>query len=418
MTVILIVMSKYLISFVFILIVFQSQAQSVKRAATEVNHFEVIREVIRYQVAQKEVEGLYAIQAEIKSKNLVKFWNTRAKLYMIALEEYQKSQFTATQWTPMVIEVPKVLESYEKLLTLDSLQNDEEYTNYLPDLEVITYGLASKYINEEKSKLALDMFEYTLRASDLLHISGKSDDSQYASKESHAELIFTIANLAFKLNDTNKAITYYEQLYAAHYQNPKLYEMLFRVYEKQVPKKAEQYLYEGEALFPDNVNLIFDEVLLLEEKGEWEAVVQLLEKGIESHPDDVQLYLSLGDVYRTLYFKNPIDDYQYFDLAVETYKKVIALEPEHIMANSDVGILYFERGKYQSSYSEANAIRDYEEALKFLKVAEAKNPNNLYVLIALKNIFEANGNAEASMELYARTKIIQNGGKNKTSFFN
>lgn len=413
-------MIKLLLKLVLLFIVFQSfqiQAQSVKRAVSEVNHFEVIREVMRFQVAQTAIEDVYAIREELKAKDQIKFWNARVKLYMIMLEEYQKSHFTAGQWAPMIPETPKVLESYEALLPLDSLQQDGKYKDYLPDFEFITYELANKYISDGKTKFALDMFEYTLGASDLLHIAGKSDESQYASKEPHAELVFTIANLAYQLNFTDKAKAYYEQLYAAHYHNAKLYEMLFRIYEHQDPEKAEKYLHEGEALFPENVSLIFDEVLLLEEKGEWNEVINVLQRGIDSHPDDIQLYLSLGDAYRTLYFKEPDNHHGYFTLAVDTYKKVIEIDPENTMAYSDLGILYFERGKYQSSYSEANQIRDYEEAMKYLQVVEAKNPNHIYVLIALKGIFDAKGEAGLSAEFYARLKVVQNGGINESSYF-
>lgn len=70
--------------------------------------------------------------------------------------------------------------------------------------------------------------------------------------------------------------------------------------------------------------------------------------------------------------------------------------------------------KYDAIKAEVFAL--FDKSLPSFKMSESLNPNDKNCLIALKEIYARKGDFDTSNEFKKRLEVLENGGKNPTSF--
>lgn len=64
----------------------------------------------------------------------------------------------------------------------------------------------------------------------------------------------------------------------------------------------------------------------------------------KANAKDVEYNLALGGVYQRLYESNRRRNDRFFDLSQKTFAKVLAIDPDNVSANYNLGILYYNQG--------------------------------------------------------------------------
>ncbi|MDQ3048519.1 MAG: tetratricopeptide repeat protein [Bacteroidota bacterium] len=114
--------------------------------------------------------------------------------------------------------------------------------------------------------------------------------------------------------------------------------------------------------------------------------------------NDIKFLLALASVYNQI-FEADRTRIEYRELAKTTYNKVLAIDPNNISANYNMGILFYNQAVNlinQSDYDidivalddvQDNSIKLFKESLPFMEKAYSLDPNRKETLLGLSGIY-------------------------------
>lgn len=295
----------------------------------------------------------------------------------------------------------------------------------------------TKYENGEFEK-AFKTFEGSLQAHDIL--KANQQKSVLDDPEQYENMVYTTAYAAQQAKRNDDALKYYNQLYSKGNAKAVIYDGLYNV--KMAEKDtvgAEKILAEGRSKYPDDTGLLFNEINAYLRKGKLDELTGRLKQAIEKEPDNVGLYVTLGNVYDNLYQtmskeKNEAKANEYFEEAKKYYTLATQKDPKNLDAVYSLGALYYNKAALKTQemnalpddYSSAGlkklqVMRDeimalFDQALPYFQKAESLDANDLNTLIALNEIY-ARKEDELSLEFKKRLDTVRGGGKNASSYF-
>lgn len=265
-------------------------------------------------------------------------------------------------------------------------------------------------------------------------------DDAYAMKDQK----FITGLAALNNNMTEAAKPLFEDLYQTNYDNAVVYEALYTInanYGDADMEGAYPYLKAGREKYPEEASLLFAEINHFLKLNRLDELTDKLKMAINSEPDNLPLYITLGGVYDNLYQRefaagNSDNASNYFEQAFNYYNQSLEKDPTNFDALYSIGSLYYNRAatltavlselssdgssagmeKYEAI--EAEVFAAFDKALPYFQKAERLNPNDINTLIALKEIYARNNQPETSNALGVRLENLQNGRPNETSFFN
>ncbi|MEY3194288.1 MAG: hypothetical protein RIQ78_385 [Bacteroidota bacterium] len=321
------------------------------------------------------------------------------------------------------------VKKYEKV---DAVKGISEVQPYLINIGV------TKYEAKEFDKAFLS-FKASVESHDILKENAQKsflDDP----KQLEDQVYFTglIASLANRCAD---AVFFYERLYKSGTTNPAVYEGLYNCKIQLADEAgAAVVLEEGRKKFPEDPALLFAEINAYLKAGKLTELTNRLEQAIKQEPDNVGLYVTLGNVYDNLYQgalkdKNSAKSNEYFEMAKSNYSKALVKNPDYLDANYSLGALYFNKAAIRTQ--EMNALPEdfssaglkkmeviknevialFDLALPYFQKAESIDPNDLNTLIALNEIYARKDDDVLSPEIKKRLDIVKGGGKNTGSYF-
>ncbi|MEL6274450.1 MAG: tetratricopeptide repeat-containing protein, partial [Bacteroidota bacterium] len=258
---------------------------------------------------------------------------------------------------------------------------------------------ADAYANASKG---LEMHEYlkTLGAESILDDEKRFEDETYYAAVS-----------ALLVEDYAAAKPLYSKLVEMEYEDASIYDGMYKIaFAEGNKEQAVEHLNKGRELFPDDTQLLFTEINYYLGEKKLDVLIGKLENAIAKEPNNVSLYATLGSVYDNLYQKeakegNEEKATEYFSSAKEYYEKALEIKPDYASAIYSIGALYFNRGaamtqelqelgddfskegqkKYEALKTKVD--EEFELALPYFKKAEQSDPNDLNILIALKEIY-------------------------------
>ena len=149
------------------------------------------------------------------------------------------------------------------------------------------------------------------------------------------------------------------------------------------------------------------------EKGENEKVIEKLEKVTKIDDSNPTLYFIIGQSYANLNNE---------EKAIDAYKKVLEMDPEHFETNYNLASVYFNKGT--DLYEQANSLpfdapeeqyqklidestEWFEKAVPYLEIAADKAPEDLVILQALRSVYTRLKRNDDAIRITNQMKEIQ-----------
>jgi len=163
--------------------------------------------------------------------------------------------------------------------------------------------------------------------------------------------------------------------------------------------------------YPEDAEIATHNIELNLMAGNEEAILETLQKQAERSPNDKALQYYLGIAQASL---NQNDE------AIASYQKALAIDPDYLEANINLGAAILTKGinhynetnnknlpqgEYEAEIKKAYDI--FDTALPYLEKAVALDPNSIIALTNLKQYYDINDNEEKSAEIQAKIEALR-----------
>jgi len=266
---------KVLVVFVFVSITFSAIGQKAK-VVSAYNY-------LKYGEVDKAKEAIDLASTHEKSIKLAKTWYYRGRIYLAI---YESKDPTVKALDPSALNI-----AYESLIKASDLDVKEQYTddvtNKLEYCSVYFVNQGVKDYSDTKYESALSSFENAIAI-----------NNRPAFNKIDTLSIYNAALTCEKLNQKDKAINYYRLLLGYQYGGVKIYSFLINIYKSTNDNtKRMDLIQEGRKAYPDDNNLIIEELNYYIETGEKDKAITNLRSAIEQDGDNYNLYYALGSMH-------------------------------------------------------------------------------------------------------------------------
>jgi tetratricopeptide (TPR) repeat protein len=171
--------------------------------------------------------------------------------------------------------------------------------------------------------------------------------------------------------------------------SPELYLLLASLHQQQGKQDlARRVLMEGIEAYPEDEDLLYEYGLLLENSGEHEAALQVMEKIIELKPDNAAALNFVGYSWA--------DEKVHLDQALTYIQRAIELKPDNGYIRDSLGWVYFRLGKF-------------DLAIKELETATTLSPDDPAILEHLGDAYLGGGLVRKALEAYRKALKLLDG---------
>ncbi|MEM8969978.1 MAG: tetratricopeptide repeat protein [Bacteroidota bacterium] len=215
------------------------------------------------------------------------------------------------------------------------------------------------------------------------------------------EALFYYGYAQLQLNREDEARTYLYEALQAGYQDALIYEVEVR-HRTALSQydSAQWYLARGREQFPEDANLHIAELNFLMQQESYQEAEQSVLQYLERKPNNIEGLLLAGTIYEKL-LSSEKNDSSYFAKQKRAYEQILQVNPNHVQANYNLGIAYYNRGVMLIN----SAAQDYEidivrfnqlleecstlflSALPYLKKVNKLDETNVNALKALQGVY-------------------------------
>jgi tetratricopeptide (TPR) repeat protein len=259
--------------------------------------------------------------ANTETKDFNKAWYYRGLIYQAINQENKAAELNVNAMDTAVA-------AYKKCILLnDKSEFVEDCIKNLLGLGVEYSNKAIVFYNDAKYAESFENFKNKLAINDFTA-------TYNLLAQTDTQTIFNTALLGQKLGKTQEAIGYYEQLIKLQYYDA--YSPLARLYKQQKDTtKSLEVLQQGLTKFPNDKQLINDEINTLLVQGKLTTAIARLNDLIKLDPSNTDIYYILG---------NANDNQGKLAEAREAYKKALEINPAHFDTNLAMGVSHFNEG--------------------------------------------------------------------------
>lgn len=303
----------------------------------------------------KAVEFIEPAAQHEKTGLSEKTWRYRGDIYrMIVLGEDAalKSQFPDA--------ADKAVESYLKATELDSKGSyKNENIRALGALQGASLNAGNDAFTAKNYDQAIKNY-------------ARSERIAKAFGQVDTNAIFNSALAYESKGDAAQAITRYREALAAGYNKAEVYRYIASLQRRSEDLEgAIATVREGRTKYPDDKDLILDEMSFLLQAERSEEAEEIVKLALSQDPNNATLYSVLGSLYdkKASDAKEEAQMLEWYGKAEEAYKNGIAKDPKFFDSHFNVGVLYNNRAAYE--YDKCNALKSDAEYTKCKKVADA-----------------------------------------------
>ena len=335
-------------------------------------------------------------------------WQTYGEIFMAAVNEDVRANVVNTEAPIQEPTAPaKAYKGFKMAAELadKSYQTKDAMKALAAGIQNIYY-LGSALYQAGDYKNAYDAFNATYEAYTLLK---KHNEPNTFSAEEHPKSLYYSGVAAQQAGLASEAKRVYQAMVDAGSDEPGVYEALFNMELKDNPAAAEKILAIAREKFPNDTGILYAEINYYLSKGELSSLVSKLEKALEIEPNNVSVYVTLGQIYDKQYQEaaatDPVKAEEAFNKALNYYQQAMAKDANNFDAVYSIGALWYNKAAAYSielntlsnDYS-AEGNRKYEakkaqmdetftKALPFFMQAEQLNASDYNTLVALKEIY-------------------------------
>lgn len=429
-----------LVGFMFVVSLAQAQedgaklAKSAGKALTSYNIDRANNATKLDEAKQKISEALKTPEAQA----LASAWITKGDIYSTLLERDMAMRAIKPD-APLSgdNDALEAFNAYQKGYELT--EKKYEKSDALKGIIAVQSGLinvgVSKYEAKEYEKAYLSSLA-ALKSHEML-TAGKETSIFGEQAKIEDQEYFT--GLAAMLAGRNaEAMPYFDAMVKKGTDKAEVYESLYATkMALNDMEGAKITLAEGRKKFPENAGLLFAEINNYLKEGKLDELTDRLKQAIKQEPDNVSLYINLGNVYdnlqqREVKAKNDVKATEYFEEAKKNYMMAVEKDAKSPDAHYMLGALYYNKAaginqemttldNSQAALKRYKVLNDqmlglFDQALPHFQKAEGLDPNDLNTLLALNEIY-ARKEDELSLEFKKRLDIVKGGGKNDAPHF-
>jgi hypothetical protein len=371
--------------------------------------------------------------AEVKKQAAA--WLLKGKI----CTEIAKSSFNKNEKDPVTGDTYALL-AYQAFMKVyeGSSTTASEKADVIKSLDPIAYPLllaGNELLGKNNNAKAFLHFQAAIRATYILPKSPWMDDSTYLQIVEMAGYTASGAGIHDEAYRYYKEIYEHKKLYAAgNIPESVYYGFISASMETQGYPATEKLIAEAKKKYPKSNQWLFTEINLYMKWQNFSELIPRLKKAIELEPANAGLYLTMAQVNEKLWQSemaksNTGNANMYFAEAKKYYAQASAKDPGNPDVFYSAGALFYNKAAYLSNeiqnnggnqqkqqQLEAEGVNLLKEALPYFKKAENLSPNDINVLIALATIYKML-NDPLQKEFEKRLQIINNGGRNNTSYF-
>lgn len=212
-----------------------------------------------------------------------------------------------------------------------------------------------------------------------------------------------------------KAIANYYKLMDLGYNQKDIYNSAIYV-ERAINKddeKALEVVRRAREAFPDDKDLMKEEINLLITTDQAEEARKKLEDAIAAEPDNANLYYNLA------FLNDQVGDKE---KAIEHYEKAVELDPNYFEANFNIAVVYYNQAAdlikkanemdLKTYQKKGKAIEDearegFRKAMPYLEKASQLKPDDLTVLETLQTVYSQLKMNEKVVELSKQIQALE-----------
>jgi len=303
--------------------------------------------------------------------------------------------------------------AYLQARNLDAKQvYADDIRNGLRDVNFVLQNMGVANYNQKKYAEALPLFEAALQT--LPALTNKLDTNLYVNA----------ANSALYGKNFEKAAEFYGKLADMKYGKGHTYYQLASIYRGMNNEaKAKEAIQKGLAQYPNDPELLVEDVNTMLKAGQMAQAVEKLNTIIAARPNDAGLRLIVGQVYSRM--ANPQDAQgkniekpaNFEDLIVkseEQLKKAVELNPNDFASNYELGYLYYNQSAeyYNRSNSTIKDAAKYgtmwevplKKGVEYLEKALSLSPKDRDTMNMLKSSYGLLGDTEKYNQIKERMK--------------
>lgn len=318
-----------------------------------------------------------------QTMTMAKTWVYRGQIYYaIALDTTDKYN------EPDALTIS--LESFKKGGELDT---KKEYQQ-----EIIQGIEGISFLNFNRGVIPYNVKDYEKA---LKHFSAVSDAYEFLNTKYNLGIVDTTAMFygAYAATGCKKydvAQTMYNKLLNNNFKKPEIYQGLEVVaLAAKDTAAALKYISQGRSLFPDNNQLMFDELNIYLAQNKTQEVMNKLNEAVTKNPTSVELNYVLGNKYDA----NMKDTAN----AIKYYMAAIRLKPDFFDALYSAGAMYYNQAVNindqmnklpfdaagQKKYDQLQIVRDklFKRSLPYFENAYQADPSDKDTNSALKEIY-------------------------------
>jgi len=173
-----------------------------------------------------------------------------------------------------------------------------------------------------------------------------------------------------------------KSIVAPDLRNAEMYIMLAAIHQAQGKDDlSKKVLLQGLEAYPNDENLLYEYGLYLENSGDHNAALQVMQQIIELKPDNAAALNFVGYSWA--------DKKVNLDKALEYIQRALELKPENGYIHDSLGWVYYRLGKI-------------EQAIKELEAAVQLSPDDAAILEHLGDVYLASGRARQALETYKK----------------
>lgn len=259
----------------------------------------------------------------------------------------------------------------ETMFALSRLKNPRSNEEHEPQIKFTKKQLAAAWLR--KAKIASQKLEYQAAYEAYLWVDSLSGDN--------FDVKHNLAFLSDKLGNQEKAIYYYSYLISDQKQSlPDYYLALSNLYElSRNSNKSLDVIQQGRKVFPSNKDLLFKEVNIYADNGDYDMVTKLATEALKFDSYNLNLLYLTGFAFQMT---------GKTDRAEQYYKEIISLEYNNYEGNYALGLLYLNLYlKNPGSGKDLLAL-----ARRYLVLASEIDPNSINALKALAILYKETNN--------------------------
>ncbi len=311
----------------------------------------------------------------------------------------------------------KSYEAYMKANELDTKGKFKKKTTTKTNLAVLRGLITNQGIKLNEEKKYAEAVEYLKKGLELDKFPKNKADTTFKT----GLITYYVGLISNSAGDKEGAKKYFQLCISKGYQKAAPYKAIADMYkaDKNAEKELE-FLQKGFNKYPASKEIMIGFINYYLTSGQSKKALEKLQQAIKDDPKNPSFYYATGTLYDNMVANDTTNKYskeekaEYFEKAIEAYKKASSLKDNYFEPNYNAGALYYNKAaailkeasklnlNQAKEFEEAQAAakKEFQKALPYMEKAHKANPKERSTLQTLVTIYH-------KLQMYDKKKEAQ-----------